>query len=383
MRIYNINKSKSLIKVNGRFLERELTGVDRVAIEMLKAILSLQKEINSNFQFFDIIGPPNVKIYPNWLSENNYTSRGILQGHAWEQFDLPLHIEKNAWLYSPCNVGPLLHRRQIVTIHDAQTYLTPETYKPAFRLWYNFLQPRLALRAKLVTTVSNFSKSQLEHFKVVQPGKTKVVYNGADHILHVTPDQSIFKRYQLIPGHYFLAVGSRSPHKNIAMLQRAAENLPLGSPTLVLAGGTNTQILSDTKLKSKSGTLLLGHVSDSELKALYEGALAFAFPSITEGFGLPPLESMLCGCPVIASTGGAIPEVCDKAALLVDPKDESGWTAALQRISQDANMRQYFIDQGLKRAQLFTWRKAAIRFLSLLADVDGNYELKEQLTAIA
>lgn len=379
-----MDQPRAFITVNGRFLERAPTGVDRVAIEMLKALLSVQNEMSDQgSRLFDIIGPPNVKTSPDWLSEGRYASCGVLRGHAWEQCDLPLHLGQATWLYSPCNIGPVLRRRHIVTLHDAQAYLIPDAYTPAFRLWYKLIQPRLARQARLVTTVSNFSKAQLEHFGVVPPGKTKVIYNGADHILRVSPDRSVFERHQLIPTRYFLAVGSRSPNKNIAMLQRAAAALPAGSPPLVVAGGVNTRVLADAGLKAESGVRLLGRVSDSELKALYEGALAFAFPSLTEGFGIPPLEAMLCGCPVIASTGGAIPEICGDAALLVDPNDEPGWTAALRRMAHDADMRRHFIDAGDQRARLFTWRRSAIRFLLLLADADENHVLKNKLSAIA
>lgn len=103
----------------------------------------------------------------------------------------------------------------------------------------------------------------------------------------------------------------------------------------------------------------IGRVSDAELKALYAGPLALAFPSLTEGFGLPPVEAMLCGCPVIATTGGAVPEICGDAARYVDPTDLPGWTAALEQIATDATLRQTLAAKGRIRAARYTWAGAA------------------------
>lgn len=366
--------------VNARFTTRPMSGVDRVADEMVRALFALAEELGAVAPRIQLAAPradrPEGRegAVAAWPIDH----RGRLPGHAWEQFELP-RLAPDAWLYSPCNAGPLMRRRQIVTLHDAQARLTPEAYTPAFRLWCNTLMPRLARRARLVTTVSQFSKTQLERFGIVPAGKAQVIPNGADHILRVVADPAAPARHGLVPGGYVLAIGNLSPHKNLALLLRAAAKRPAGAPPLAIAGGGNPRLYAGAGIEPGPGVRILGRIGDPELKALYESALALAFPSRTEGFGLPPVEAMLCGCPVVASTGGAIPETCGEAALYADPDDEGAWTVALMRVADDAGLRTRLAQAGRERGRLFTWRAAAVRFLAALARADGDAGLAEAL----
>jgi glycosyltransferase involved in cell wall biosynthesis len=135
---------------------------------------------------------------------------------------------------------------------------------------------------------------------------------------------------------------------------------------LVIAGG-GAAIFSGGASKPGGGARYLGRVSDQELKSLYQNALALAFPSLTEGFGLPPVEAMQCGCPVLASTGGAIPEVCGDAVMYIAPDDQAGWTEAMERIEADQTLRARLSHAGRRRAALFTWERAARALLASLA----------------
>ena len=299
---------------------------------------------------------------------------GRLDGQAWEQFELPM-ARGGKLLFSPCNIGPLAVRDQVVLIHDAQPWLQPEAYSPAFRAWYRMLLPQLARRARYVLTISEYSREQLEKFDIVPRGKAQVVLNGADHILRIAPDPDTLARHGLTSGDYLLALGNLSPHKNLAMLMRAAAARPAGQPPLVIAGGGNSRVFADAGLTPPPGVRLLGRVSDGELRALYTHATAFVFPSLTEGFGLPPLEAMLCGCPTVVSRAGAIPEVCGEASLYVNPADEAGWTRAMVQITGwDGNARQAAIEAGRRRASTFTWARAARRVVNLL--VTENSEVQ-------
>jgi glycosyltransferase involved in cell wall biosynthesis len=138
---------------------------------------------------------------------------------------------------------------------------------------------------------------------------------------------------------------------------------------LVIAGGGNPGVFGDAGIAPTEDVRLLGRVSDQELRALYENAMALIFPSITEGFGLPPVEAMFCGCPVIASAGGAVPEVCDGAALSVDPMDMEGWSTAMTRLTDDPDLRISLKRAGTQRSKAFTWRRAAETLLQHLADL--------------
>tara|TARA_R110002051_G_scaffold325809_1_gene431562 strand:+ start:3483 stop:4262 length:780 start_codon:yes stop_codon:yes gene_type:complete len=237
--------------------------------------------------------------------------------------------------------------------------------------------PKLARTAGVVVTVSEHSKKQLESLGIVPVGKTHVIPNGGDHILRVKADNHILKRFGLNSHGYILAVGSLATHKNLELLTRAARARGPHVLDLVIAGGGNPAVFAQSGLTEGGGVRVLGRVTDGELRALYQKARALAFPSITEGFGLPPLEAMNCGCPVVASTGGAIPEACGKAALYVDPGDQEAWTAALERIERDEALRIALIEKGYRQAAQLTWRTSAIQVLTLLAQTERDNALMD------
>lgn len=346
------------IALNARFATRPLSGVDRVAQEMTRALVALGGDIEVSAKL------PRVQALVDLPIP---AVHGGLNGHAWEQLELPTKLG-DRWLFSPCNTGPLAVRNQVVLMHDAQTWSQPETYSPAFRAWYRVLLPLLARRARLVLTVSEYSRTELERFGIVPRGKARVVHNGADHILRITPDPETIARHGLTAGGYLLALGNLSPHKNLALLMRAAAARPAGEPPLVIAGGGNSRVFADAGLEPPPGVRLLGRVSDGDLRALYAHATAFVFPSLTEGFGLPPLEAMLCGCPTVVSRAGAIPEVCGDATIYVDPTDEAGWTRAMIEVANlSASARQSQIEAGRQRAAPFTWARAARQLVDHLA----------------
>jgi glycosyltransferase involved in cell wall biosynthesis len=349
------------LALNARFATRPMSGVDRAAQELSRALMAMGDEVD--LRAFAPKAPALAEL-PVSLTH------GRLGGQAWEQLELP-RARGDRLLFSPCNTGPLAVRDQVVLIHDAQPWLQPQAYSPAFRAWYRLLLPKLARRARAVLTISDYSRDQLERFGIVPPGKAHVVLNGADHILRLAPDPDTLARHGLTSGGYLLALGNLSPHKNLALLMRAAAARPAGQPPLVIAGGGNSRVFADAGLEPPPGVRLLGRVSDGELRALYTHATAFVFPSLTEGFGLPPLEAMLCGCPTVVSRAGAIPEVCGDASLYVDPTDEAGWTRAMVEIvACGASARQAAVEAGQRRAAPFTWARAARQMVDHLAAGD-------------
>lgn len=354
--------------LNSRFLMRPPTGVDRVATELADALISLAGDtmpVRGLRPAGEIVQPESR---PEALLTRVEASSSRLKGHAWEQIALA-GADPGAWLLSLCNMGPALRRRQVVMMHDAQVFRQPESYSRAFRSWYHLVQPRLARRAELVLTVSEHSRRELEHFGVVPPGKARVVPNGADHILRIGADRDILGKHGLEPGGYFLAIGSLAPHKNLALIAEAALKRSDRSRPLVIAGGGNASVFSDSGIVPSDDVRVIGRVSDAELRGLYDNATALVFPSLTEGFGLPPAEAMFCGCPVIATTGGAVPEVCGEAALSLPPSDASAWAAAMDRISTDDGLRRNLAEAGAARVARFTWENAAKTLMGHLQDL--------------
>ncbi|WP_186393061.1 MULTISPECIES: glycosyltransferase family 1 protein [unclassified Pannonibacter] len=357
-----MNQSKDhTFYVNGRFLTRPSSGVERVAIEL---IISLANR--SDTKEIILLTPMKGILHLDWMNalEENIRSKITIQrvgpftGHIWEQLVLPL-VSVRGYLLNFCSTGPILRRRQLVMIHDAQVWDAPESYSWPFKFLYRLIIPFLAQNAEIIATASDTSARRLEKLGIAPPGKLIVVNNGADHILRIVADYSVFERIKLTCHNYIIAIGSLAPHKNLRLLIRAAGNRPEQAPELIIVGGLNKKIFLDADLDELPGVRFVGRVTDEELRALYEGAIALAFPSKTEGFGLPPVEAMLCGCPVIATTGGAVPEVCGDAVIYADPDDTDAWTEALTEIAANSQLRFNLIERGYIRAKRYNWIAAA------------------------
>jgi glycosyltransferase involved in cell wall biosynthesis len=357
---------------NARFVTRPASGVDRVAAELLREFCELgQQEHGPIPEVLGLALPSGGAFHPaGAINAERLVGlpmrRGKLPGQLWEQFELPWW-NPEAWLISPCNLGPFVRRRQLVIIHDAQALLVPRSYSVAFRALYTAILPLLARRAAIVVTVSEASKRALERTNVAPPNTLHVIPNGADHIHRVKPDPGTLQRYGLASKGYILAIGSLAPHKNLKMLIHAAADRLPNAPELVIAGGADPAVFANADLRPGPGCRLLGRISDAELKTLYAHAIALAFPSLTEGFGLPPLEAMACGCPVVASTADAVKEVCGDAVIYAPPDDASAWRNAFQAIASSAELRTHLAYTGTQRAARFTWRRTAEQYLSLLA----------------
>jgi glycosyltransferase involved in cell wall biosynthesis len=227
--------------------------------------------------------------------------------------------------------------------------------------------PVIGNRAKLVLTVSEFARKSIAANGIAPAEKIRVVYNGTDHILQTQSDLTVLSRIGVTPGRYLLAVGSTKGYKNMRVLFDALQMAPSEFP-LVVAGGGNQQDFTNAGLIIPPHVRFTGRVTDQELRGLYENASVFLFPSRTEGFGLPPLEAMQCGCPVVSARAGAMPEVCGDGAILVSPDEPAEWVEAIRAATTDTK-RQELLARGRQRAQLFTWEKAARMLQDALTEV--------------
>jgi glycosyltransferase involved in cell wall biosynthesis len=356
------------IYINGRFLTQATTGVQRYAREVVRA-LDAELADRGGRDAVVVLTPGRGQVDELPLRVIETRRAGRLTGHAWEQGELPLHARGGA-LLSLANVGPLAHPRHVVTIHDASVFALPDTYSRAFGAWYRFLLPRLGRAARLVLTVSEFSRRELAARAGLPAERTVVLPLSGEHIADAPADPGVLERSGIRDGRFLLAVGSRSPHKNLGGLLRALPLVTAAGFRLVIAGGVNARVFGDAGTSLPADVVHeAGYVTDGELRALYERADGFVYPSLYEGFGLPPLEAMWCGCPVLTSRRASLPEVCGDAALYCDPEDPSDIARGIDRLMADECLRADLRARGRARAAAFAWRRTASAMLDLLTEV--------------
>ena len=355
------------IVFNGRFLSARPTGVQRVAGELITHIDRLISRDQGRDRRWSLLCPKNSH-QPLPLKTIERRSAGLLTGQAWEQLELP-RLAGDALLVNLCNMAPLVHRDGVTMIHDAQVFLSPESYSPAFRAWYRFALPRVGAAAARVVTVSNYSRDRLAAFGVAAAEKISVVHNGADHFSRVTAELGVISRLRLAPGGFVVATAGAQKHKNLGVLFEAFRSDALSDLVLVVVGGDDADAFRAAGFEPSPKAVFAGRISDGEVRALYEHAACLAFPSTTEGFGLPPLEAMSLGCPTIAAPCGALPEVCGDAVLYAQPDNPATWVQAIRRAVDDGETRTRLQSAGPARSALYRWEASALKLLNILESV--------------
>jgi len=336
--------------------------------------------------------PPNFHHRPLPLSERTLA---IL----WHRLRLPLPVDlftgEVDLFHSPdFLLPPLRHGRAILTVHDLSFRRLPECADAALAAYLNRAVPPSIQRADLILADSLSTKADLVELLGVPAAKIEVLYPGVGDTYQPVRDETtlaaVRQKYNL-PDNFVLFVGTIEPRKNLPTLLQAWAhcNLQSGPRTaprlgaicnkLVIAGGKGwlyAETFATVERLGLSGDVVfLGYVPEADLPALYSLARLFVFPSLYEGFGLPPLEAMACGTPVICAHTSSLPEVAGDAALLVDPLDADGLAAAMQQALGDEGLRARLVERGLRQAARFTWRAAAQQLLAI-------YE-REDLTGIA
>lgn len=269
-------------------------------------------------------------------------------GHIWEQLILPKMLSKSDLLWSPCNTGPIKHSNQVITIHDIAVIEHPEWFRRFFSMWYRFLWAKLLTDVKHIITVSEYSKNKIVKRYNLSPDKVTVIHAALD-IRFKNYDSNVEREKNV------LFVGSLSPRKNVNRLLKAWEGISTKHKDykLLIVGSKSRVSSNEELLKDISNVEFTGRITDDELIALYRKSSMFIFPSLYEGFGLPPLEAMSQGCPVITSNVTSLPEVCGNAALYVNPLDVNDIANKIDLLISDKNLQKKLSEKGLDRSKKF------------------------------
>lgn len=349
-----------ILYVNGKFLSQPVTGVQRYAHDVVSAWDDALGEgrIDSSRFAIRVVPPRGILKCPPYRHIS--IVRSAVSGKLWEQCELPLRT-LGALMFSPYAAAPLAKRRHIVTIHDAGVLATPQQYSFVFRAYYAAAYKWMSRNSLKILTVSQFSKEEIKRYCAIPSEKIVVVHPGCDHLLKVPANDEVLKRFGLESGRFVLGVSSRSPIKNFEGLAQAWRLLGRRELKLAIAGRTNGRVFRNSDQNSDSAINWLGYVSDGELRALYEAAAVFVYPSFYEGFGYPPLEAMSCGCPVLVSKCSALPESSGDAAVYCDPSSPEDIADKIASIVGDSSYSRMLREKGKQHAAQFTIRATASR----------------------
>ena len=361
------------ISINGRFLGQPLTGVQRFARELTSALDRRigRGELPPTLRRarWRLVVPQGVKADLQ-LDHIAVETRGRSSGHLWEQTALARATWRDT-LIGFGGSGPLLHPRQLTVIHDATIFRHPEAFSRAYRATHTLLGFTLTRTAR-IATVSHFSRGELSAIFRVSSEPIAVIHNATDHFAKLKPDEAALDRFDLRGKNFFLLVGTIKPNKNVAFAIRAFAALGLPDWSLVIVGGVEPGVFKETALGSAERLVFTGRLSDGEIAALERHAGAFVFPSLYEGFGIPPLEAMTQGCPVLAADIPSVREACGEAALYFDPRDLESLTRAMREIVEKPELHHALAMKGADNVARFSWDKSAEALLEVIAEMQGE-----------
>lgn len=289
--------------------------------------------------------------------------------HLWTHFILP--FKSGDVLFCPANITPIFvpkSKKLVVTIHDVAFLTYPESFSGFFKVYYRFLMPIIIKRADKIITVSNYSKKEIEKYYPRAKGKVEVIYLGFDK--NFQKIENIKKKNQI------LYVGSLNNRKNYIGVLKAFELLNHDDFKLLIIGNFSTNFALDEsskevirKAKLNPNIEFKSNIDNNKLIQIYNESKLFLFPSFYEGFGLPVLEAMACGTPVICSDSSSLPEVGEEAVVYCDSYDINDIKEKIEQVLKDEKLQQYMVEKGYERAKLFSWEKSAKEHIKVFQKV--------------
>lgn len=362
------------------FLKGNKTGIAWCADNLIREIAK-RKDCTCQFDYFTLgykkEQEARLKEYQEYSIKNNACRwfHNVLYKSIWPWLPLCYQLffptEREITQFFNFVVPPGVKGKTVTIVHDMAYMAYPQTVANKTRKWLQLTMKQSCKRADKIITVSEFSKQEIIKYLHIEASKITVMPNGVDHkFFYPRSLQQINKVKEKfhIKQEYFLYLGTLEPRKNIERLIKAYSELLRKSyssqiPQLVLAGGKGWMyesiflIVQELKLEEK--VVFTDYIENEEVPVLMSGAKAFVFPSLYEGFGMPPLEAMACGTPVITSNVSALPEIGKDAAILINPYSIEEITQAMQRILQEKSLKEELVQAGIKKAKTYTWASAA------------------------
>jgi len=360
------------IIINASILDTKPTGVGIYTINVLNQLdsyglkyslySSMPKE-NQNIE--NIIIPKYVRPYP-------YGKLGGILRFIINQFHFSFVAREYDIAYLLTPHGSLFLKNQIVTVHDLLALHFPEQHKLQY-YYFKYFMPIILKNAKKIITVSESTKNDLIKFYNINSNKIKVIYCGIDRTFFTKKKEAkkyIKNKYNL--ENFIFTVGSSYPHKNINRLIEAFNKLNDKNITLAITGKVGKyqkQMIESYNIKNVT---FIGYVDFNDLPYFYSAAIAMVYPSLYEGFGLPPLEAMSCDCPVIVSNTSSLPEVCGEAAEYINPTDVESIKNGIIKVVYDKEYRQSLIEKGREQVKKFSWEETVRKILKVLLDLENE-----------
>lgn len=345
-----------MIVVNARFLTQKLTGVQRFAFEMSCQLMELYHD--------DIlfVAPRNIR-RSRYSDQLKPVLIGKYTGYLWEQYELPRYLKKRGCplLLNLCNLAPVVYRNKISTIHDITYVKYPADYPFRMRWMYKMLVPHILNTSIRIITVSQFSKNEISAYYQIPKDKIYVVYNA------VNASFGPQRNERLLSERYIMAFASTGENKNFKMIMQSFIKVNEQYKDIKLyVIGECLREKEYEELRQHDSIVFMGRVSDKELIELYSNAIAFVFPSLYEGFGIPVIEAQACGCPVIASNVTTFPEILGASALCIDPHKTDGFVDAILSLFHDTKLRDELIKLGYDNVTRFSWQESGKELIRVI-----------------
>lgn len=355
------------------------TGTENYALQIIRGLA--QTSPDSLTLYFN--QPPGLPLLEELQLSRSIEIKSLLFKRLWTHYRLSREMltQPPDCLFVPAHVLPLVHpARSVVTLHDLGYLYHPEAHPTKARLYLDISTRWSAIQARKIIAVSQATKTDLVQHYGIAPEKISVIYHGYDKerfqpVANSAVLQAVRQRYGLSSNRFFFYIGTLQPRKNLLRLLEAFERLiktPEFADVKLLLGGKPGWLSKSILEKAATmpdKVLLPGYIADTDLPALYSAAAAFVFPSLYEGFGMPVLEALACGCPVVCANSSSLPEVAGEAALYHHPLDSVALEFRLRQILTEPSLTEALRQKGLAQAAKFSWEKCAAETAQLFSNI--------------